>query len=249
MVFRKMANFFEDCSLEMSIAVSGKTIVWDEPNFVFEPQKQIVRSLTDIAVINRIITINKPTGMTQAPADGSSIPADWTGKVIWNTAVPRQVKEINLYDTGMSGVLNVSNLTALERLSCHKNNLTGLTLDNLPALIDLNCRDNQLTGMLDVSHLSKLTGFSCRINQLTGLNVSGLTNLEHLNCSENNLSELLVSSLTALKSLYCDSNDLVSLDVSGRNALTELNCSKNQLTELALHPDAAFKNLLSAITI
>lgn len=54
----------------------------------------------DIAVINRMITDNKPEGMTTlAPTDGSLSPEDWKNIVGWDySTTPRRVISLDLQD-------------------------------------------------------------------------------------------------------------------------------------------------------
>ncbi|MGI6726501.1 MAG: Ig-like domain-containing protein [Christensenellales bacterium] len=146
-------------------------------------------NVNDIAAINNIIVVNG-WGAPQAPADGSSVPGEWNGKVFWtDNATNKRVKELTLISAGLTGTLDVSGLTALTRLDCRGNQLTGLNVDSLSSLQELFCSSNQLTA----------------------LNVSGLTALFCLNCSDNQLTALNVNGLTALQRLYCERNQLTGL--------------------------------------
>ncbi len=129
----------------------------------------------DIAIINAIINNNHPDGMTPANSDGSESPADWNEEVGWSGSVGdtnRRVVWLSLNDKNMSGTLNVSGLTSLVYLMCATNQLTGLTLGNLPALTRMFIFSNQLSGSLDLSGLSALEYLDCSNNQLTGLTLS-----------------------------------------------------------------------------
>ena len=160
--------------------------------------------------------------------------------------------------------LDVSGLTALQKLNCQYNKITALDVQGLNALQELICNSNQITE-LNVHGLTKLQKLDCNINQLTTLNVQGLTalqelicndnqipelnvqgltKLQELNCSGNKLSTLDVHGLTALQKFYCRSNQLADLDVSGLTALQELICHTNQLTTLNVQGCTALKSLL-----
>ena len=209
------------------------TMVFAEPVF----------SKDDIAVINAIVANNQPEDMTQAYTDGSSVPPDWEGKVVWNSETPRQVKELSLHEKDMTGTLDVSSLTALEKLDCYNNELTGLNVSGLTALKQLYCHDNELTG-IDLSGLTALERLNCSENKLTDLNVSGLTALKQLYCNNSELTGTLdVSGLTALQRLNCSENKLTDLNLSGLTALERLNCSQNKLTDLNLSGLTALKQL------
>ena len=127
--------------------------------------------------------------------------------------------------------LDVSGLTALQKLNCQYNKITELDVQGLTALQELICNGNTLTA-LDVHGLTKLQKLDCKVNQLTALNVSDCTALQELICNNNELSTLDVSGLTKLQKLNCSKNQLTVLDVSGLTALQELNCQINQIPEL-----------------
>ncbi|MGI6726498.1 MAG: Ig-like domain-containing protein [Christensenellales bacterium] len=99
-------------------------------------------NLDDIAVINGIIDAHPELGWPKAPADGSSVPDEWTGKVSWMQMASRYVQKINLSGTGISGALKVNGLPVLQILYCNDNQLTGLDVSGLPYLVQLHCHHN-----------------------------------------------------------------------------------------------------------
>ena len=99
-------------------------------------------NLDDIAVINGIIDAHPELGWPKAPADGSSVPDAWTGKVSWMQMASRYVRKIDLSGTGISGALKVNGLPVLQILYCNDNQLTGLDVSGLPYLVQLHCHDN-----------------------------------------------------------------------------------------------------------
>ena len=87
-------------------------------------------------------------------------------------------------------VLNVSENTAMEKLSCSSNQLTSLDLSNLPNLTELYCAYNAITQIehLDVPvHLSQ---FNCSHNQIQSLNLIANTELSWLWINDNQLQEV-----------------------------------------------------------
>ena len=106
--------------------------------------------------------------------------------------------------------------------------LIALDVTGLTALQKLNCQYNQLTA-LNVQGLTELQELYCDINQLKTLNVSGLTKLQELNCKGNQLTSLNVQGLSKLQKLNCRDNQLTTLDVQGCTALKVLECYKNKL--------------------
>lgn len=143
---------------------------------------------------------------------------------------------------GDAFTLDVSKAPALERLTCHVNQLQSLDVSKNPKLTHLGCNENQLT-VLDVSKNTALFHLDCASNQLTNLDVSKSRDLIGLNCYQNQLTTLDVSKNTALSSLHCGINPLESLDVSKNTALTTLNCRSNQLTILDISKNTALEYL------
>ena len=143
------------------------------------------------------------------------------------------VEMIEIGEHGLSGKLDVSGCTALERLDCYENRLTELNVSGCTALEFLDCAYNSLNE-LDVSGFTALRTLSCHDNSLTELDASGCTALIFLYCYSNSLTELDVSGCTALEALECDFNSLTDLDVSNNTALEYLSCMNNCLKELDL---------------
>lgn len=186
----------------------------------------------DIAAINSIIANNQPTGMTQAPSDGSQSPDNWKNQIYWDYSVsPRRVLELTLTSKDMTGTLDVSGLTALKRLECNNNELTGLNVSGLTALTRLECINNQLTE-LDVNSLANLTHLGCDVNQLTELNVNSLANLTYLSCGVNQLTGTLdVSNLEALTALTCCINRLTGIKLNSTATYQEIYAFGNRMTD------------------
>ena len=189
----------------------------------------------DIAVINAIIDNNGLLWTKANPADGSYVPADWTGVVWSSSATDRHI--IDLYISSQSpqlfGALDVSGLSNLQDLSCHSNSLSSLNASGLNNLEWIECSGNNL-GSINISGLSNLTDFLCYDNNLTSLDLSGLSNLKQLSCGYNSLTSLDLLELTNLRYLFCYSNSLSSLDLSKCTNLEVLLCSVNNLTSLDL---------------
>ena len=216
-------------------------VAWDMNHFIFSPQKEVVPAYNpgDIAVINAIIENN---GLDWPPcpyedgdlgADPAWMATNWPGVQWSEDATDRRVAELYLFEWGLTGLLDLSGLTSLERLDCYGNNLTELNLSGLTNLWELGCGNNNLTA-LDLSGLTNLKKLYCGENSLTALDFSGLTNLEELFCHENNLTELDLSGMMNLVELSCVDNNLTTLNLSGLTNLGGLWCSNNNLTTLNL---------------
>ena len=138
--------------------------------------------------------------------------------------------------------LDVSGLTALQKLNCQFNKITALNVQGLTALQELNCNGNQIPE-LNVQGLTKLQQLKCRGNQLTTLNAQGLTALQQLDCDGNQLAELNVQGLTELQELYCNNNKIPELNVQGLTKLEKLYCRGSQLTTLNVQGCTALQQL------
>ena len=133
---------------------------------------------------------------------------------------------------GADGILTEEEIASVTTIDVQSKNISDLTgIERFTALIRLNCSDNQLTG-LNVSENINLDDLDCHNNQLTSLDVSDNTKLFRLYSTDNKLTKLIVGVKNDLRFLYCDNNQLTSLDVSKCPELRELYCSNNQLTGL-----------------
>ena len=210
----------------------------------------------DVAAFQAILAAH-PESSVLSGVDNNN-PASWAtaGLVKWDTSSPKRITELFLSLKGLTGTLDVGNLTKLTVLYCKNNqlgtldglgNLTNLTklycnnnqldtldgLGNLTNLQILDCSINQLSGTLDVGNLTNLTDLYCNNNQLDTLDGLGnLTNLQILDCSTNQLSGTLdVGNLTNLQNLDCSTNQLSgTLDVRNLTELTYLRCDNNPYT-------------------
>ena len=142
-----------------------------------------------------------------------------------------RITVINFYDSALSGELDLSDCTALERLDCGFNNLIKLNVANATSLVTLDCNTNQLAS-LNVSGCVRLGGLFAKDNQLTSLDVSSCTELGQLDCGNNRLASLDLSNNSSITWLFVELNQLTALDVSNLTQLTLLNCTDNQLNSL-----------------
>ncbi|MDR2562638.1 MAG: leucine-rich repeat domain-containing protein [Prevotellaceae bacterium] len=225
----------------------------------------------DIAVINNIISNNGLYVDLCTDPSGATVPQSWNSKVIW-TSDPsdKRITDLDLDLMFLSGTLDVSALTALEKLSVYCNspnyNLTGLNLSGCSALRELDCGNNFLSS-LDLSACTSLVKLNCFANQLTALDVSpcssslkwlncgnnyslavldvsACTALEYLSCHNCPVGALNVSACSNLEYLYCQDIGLSSLDVSGLSNLKELHCDSNsQMTALNISGCSALEVL------
>ena len=225
-------------------AVTGKTIIWDESNTIFSPQKEPTYNPGDIAVINNIIANNGLNWTPCTDPSGYSAPGWPTmGGVTWSSdATNKRITHLMIVSQSpkLTGTLDVGGLTNLSELFCHGNSLSALNVGGLTNLRNLWCYNNSLSA-LDVGGLTNLSELYCNNNSLSALDLSGLTSLQRLECFSNSLSDLDVGGLTNLTYLYCNNNSLSALDLSGLTNLRRLYCNNNLLTSLALNASAPYE--------
>ena len=114
--------------------------------------------------INDLITKN---GLVATP----DAPETWNFAK-WNYEVPKQIIEINLEHTNLTGAVSFEGLSTLQRLTCyHSNYLTELDVTDCTELIWLSCYDNLLSE-IDLSNCSELRWLFCDYNYLTELDVT-----------------------------------------------------------------------------
>ncbi|MEL7570611.1 MAG: InlB B-repeat-containing protein, partial [Eubacteriaceae bacterium] len=142
------------------------------------------------------------------------------------------LKEFTLFWENKVNSLNLSNDTALTRVSCETGTITSINLSNDIALVDFSCHHNKITS-LDLSSNTILKYLDCSENQLTLLNVDNNPNLEEINCEKNNIGSLNLSNNNKLTELLCDDNKILSLDLSNNQDLFRLQCK--DLTNITLN--------------
>ncbi|MDR3140414.1 MAG: hypothetical protein LBU37_01595 [Tannerellaceae bacterium] len=162
---------------------------------------------------------------------------DWAKEagVVWDSASPKRIVQINWENKKIAGSLNVSACTGLTSLFCYGNALASLTAAGLSRLTTIECFNNKLE-RLDLSDLSSLKRLVCNDNKLKALDVSGLPALTNLQCYNNLLEGIDLSSPVKLYLLDIRNNQLRSLDVRSLERLERLMCSHNRLELLNVFP-------------
>ncbi len=151
--------------------------------------------------------------------------------------------DIYVGSMGIHSLDGIEIFSALEWLSCSRNELSTLDVSQNSALKTLRCDDNNLTS-LDIRQNSALEYLSCDRNEIASLNVSQNTELKFLICRQNRLSTLDVSQNAALETLFCSHNDdLTSLDLSHNSNLRGLECGYSGLTSLDVRQNVELNSL------
>lgn len=182
---------------------------------------------TDIDAINTIITENQ---LDATLMQDNEIPEDW-GFVqfsVDDTTNMLRVTGLNLINKALTGVLNISNMDALETLDVRHNSINGLTMYNNNNLTTLRADNNEITD-INLLNAENLTHFSIDSNRLTNLNVASNAALKVVRVSNNLLSDIDVRFNLALESLTIAHNDLTSIHVASSSALQALNVTANRI--------------------
>lgn len=148
----------------------------------------------------------------------------------------KKLKIFHCNDIGFTEIPNLSNLTALEQLYCHNNQLTSLNVESNANLRILQCDRNHLTE-LDVTKNANLVRLECSyLKELTKIDLSKNSKLSFFSSYDSsNLAEIILPEETQnLTNFLCEANALNTLNVAPYTNLKELDCSKNHLLSLDL---------------
>ena len=172
----------------------------------------------------------------------------WTNVPLFQWATvngENRIVEIDVFSSTATvcGILDASDCSALTKLDCSYNDLSGVIVSGCTALNEISCSGNNINE-LDVSQNSALMKLWCYDNCIDELDLSSCTGLTELACDNNNLRELDVTRNTALVSLVCSDNSLTELDVSRNTALLHLSCSNMDLSSLDVSKNTQLKLLV-----
>jgi len=98
----------------------------------------------DVAAINKIIAANGLQWTMADPADGTYVPADWSGIVWTDDTCNKRISQLDLEGEALTGILDVTRLSELTGLICNGNRLSGLDISGCPGITYLDCSDNLL---------------------------------------------------------------------------------------------------------
>lgn len=136
-------------------------------------------------------------------------PSTWSF-AIWeyqDTRYPRlaglDLRNLNLHGS-LDGIISDS----IKNIDCSNNQLTGISIVNLPKLESLDCSNNP-------------------IKSLTTIQDPALTSIR---CENAQIDDLGLYQSPVLRQLYCGGNKLKSLNLSYSPMLTEVRCNDNNLT-------------------
>jgi len=208
----------------------------------------------DVEVINTIIEENNLDIRKNTPSK-------WEF-VLWTEETPKRIKTLYQPQQIAYGVVDLSDLDALEKLLWYSQKTDMLILPENVLDVNLNragiknldcsraekmeileCSGNELTE-LDLSAAKSLERLDCQYNQLISLDLKKCMNLRYLNCAKNQLAVLNIDGLNKLETLYCCENDLAELIIIDLPKLESVDCKDNPLETFHISNVPALKALL-----
>ncbi len=100
-----------------------------------------------------------------------------------------QITNLNVDNKNIADLTGIQDFTALQTLSCSRNQLTSINLSQNTALVELSCSQNQLSN-LNITNLTNLTKIACDFNQITSLDLSHQVSLTKITASNNQLTSV-----------------------------------------------------------
>ncbi len=137
------------------------------------------------------------------------------------------ITRLFIHDNNVSGILNLSANTKLERFGCAGNNIDSININKNVNLKRLNLTTNNLS-YVDLSNNVELERVWLYENKIKSLDVTNNDKLQHLVVDNNELVSLDVSNNVKLLSLGVQFNSLKELDISNNNLLIVLNAWSNK---------------------
>ncbi len=141
------------------------------------------------------------------------------------------IKELTAGFNFLSGTLDFSANTKLERLLCRGNEIDAVSLIANTKLKRLDLANNKLK-QLKLSANTLIERLWIQSNEIEALDLINLTHLEHFVADDNKLSDLDFSNNENLLTVGVQNNELTSIDVSSNHSLYLLNAWNNKLTSV-----------------
>lgn len=195
--------------------------ILNEPS-VFSNSNDIMYNLNELNILKQFASSGDNNEKLSWDLDN---PQSWDG-IEWDDE--GHVKSIDFTYKWLTGELDCSAFSELEKLNLYANSLTGITLNN-QKLISLNCSYNNLSqNEIDLSACTNLTELYCDGCSLSTLNLANNPELQTLSCSFNKLFALNIENNDKLSHISCPYNYL-DVHEGGNlyNRFTELQSSNN----------------------
>lgn len=158
----------------------------------------------------------------------------------WNR--PTEVTEIKCHSKGIQSMAGLEQFKNLQSLSLYNNKLqqVDIELTSLPRLTHLNLARNNVTQLTiaDVPHISKLYIFDNRLENLT---LSNLPELNVFKANNNSIEDFTYSQLPRLEKVYIFNNKLETINIYDLPKLQYMDCRQNPMPD-SLYDEMDKKN-------
>lgn len=139
--------------------------------------------------------------------------------------------------TGVEAFVNITEFHAMN------NSLTSIDLSQNTAITRLTLRGNSLTA-LDLSANTALQTILIQQNNISSIDLTNHSSLGNFQCGDNNISTLVLpTTANSLKTLYLEDNQISSLDVSMYPDLRTLVVYNNNLTSIDISSNPKVNSL------
>ncbi|CAL2104488.1 Choice-of-anchor D domain-containing protein [Tenacibaculum sp. 190130A14a] len=139
--------------------------------------------------------------------------------------------------TGLEEFVNISEFHAMN------NSLTSIDLSQNTAITRLSLTNNDLTS-LDLSTNIILKTILIQNNNISSIDLTNHSSLVNFQCGNNNISNLVLpTTANGLRTLYLEQNKISTLDVSMYSDLRTLSVYNNNLTNLDISPNTKIRAL------
>lgn len=140
-------------------------------------------------------------------------------------------------------VRNRDRLQGVETLTLLGQNITGIDITRCRNLTGLILQDNPALGSIDLSQNNLMEALNLQNCGLSTLTISNMSNLGILEASENSLVALDVTNNSQLYSLSVSNNNLDELDIAQNLYLTTIIADNNLLRELEINDNESIIEL------
>lgn len=168
---------------------------------------------------------------------------DWSAVNGLNWNASGNLKTILWASKKLSGNLDISGFTELQKVHCEYNALQSIDVTGCTNLSYMDCYNNEFT-TIDLTTNANLDSFCCRYNKLKEIDLTKNMKLIYFCGSGNQFEYFDLSNNPELTTFYCASNRLKSIDFSNNPKLRRTYLRSNQLTSL----DFSKNNKLEHIT-
>lgn len=138
------------------------------------------------------------------------------------------VTKIECHSQSITVVDGLNQFPQLQSLSLYNNQITQVSIQNLPGLRHINLAKNSLK-TIELTGLPALEELYVFNNKLTDLALNHLPKLKLLKANENQLLAFTYSELPELEKIYLFNNKIVTLDIYHLPQMHYMDCRQNPM--------------------